>query len=145
MAREYAKELTWAGQIHAHEQLWISAEQHRRQASLQGRAAVVITDAPVPQGVLFAPLAYREPLLESLLALTRPWNCLNVLVNRTADVPYEQDGRSESPERAGMHHAEVTKLARSLCGGSLIETTVPEALAHIMPHIQEWYRTHSHV
>lgn len=141
MAREYAKELTWAGQIHLHEQLWISAEQHRRQAILQGRADVVITDAPVPQGVLFAPLSYRESLLESLVALTKGWNSLNILVNRTEDVPYEQAGRNESPEHAGMRHAEVAKLARSLCGESLIETTVPDALAHILPHVQAWHRT----
>lgn len=139
MVREYAKELTWAGQINQHEQLEISAEQHRRQASLQGKADIVVTDAPVPQGVLFAPLDYRESLLDCLVTLTRPWNALNVLLHPNTEVPYEQAGRGESPELAGMRHEEVTKLTRRLYGDSLIEVPMVSAVELLMPRIVAWH------
>lgn len=142
MVREYAKELTWSGQIHIHEQLEISAEQHRRQASLQGKADIVVTDAPVPQGVLFAPLTYRESLLACVATLTAPWESLNVLLHPNPDVPYEQAGRGESPEMAGMRHEEVSKLTRRLYGESLIEVPMAEAVSLLMPRVLKWHKTH---
>lgn len=143
MVREYAKELTWAGQIHLHDQLEISAEQHRRQSSLQGKAHIVVSDAPVPQGVLFAPLSYREPLLACLVALTEPWDSINVLLQPNKAVPYEQAGRGESPEMAGMRHEEVTKLTRQLYGAELVEVPMTQAVDVLMPLIVTyWHRHH---
>lgn len=141
MAREYAKELTWAGQIDQYSQLAISAEQHRRQEALQGRADIVVTDAPVPQGSLFAPLSYRKALLDSLVVLTQNWDSLNILIHPNKDVPYEQAGRAESPEMAGMRHTAVTALARSVCSFNLIEVRMPEAVATILPLVAAWRQT----
>lgn len=132
MAREFAKELTWAKAIHQYEQLEISTEQYRRQRTLQGTVSVVVTDAAIPQGTLYAPESYRENLLQSLIALTQDWRSLNVLLHPAKGALYEQAGRSESPEGAEIRHELVCDLARRLCGASLLEVTLPEAVPAIL-------------
>lgn len=132
MAREFAKELTWAKVIHQYEQIEISTEQYRRQRTLQDTVAVVVTDAAIPQGTLYAPESYREHLLQSLIQLTSGWRSLNILLHPAEGAAYEQVGRNESPEGAEIRHELVCDLARRLCGDSLLNVTLPDAVPTIL-------------
>ncbi len=139
MCPEYAKELVYEDRIDTADQLWILAEQHRRQARLQGRARVVVTDSS-----LHVSLAYVEPELrvhfEALVAhATRHWQCLNVLLHRDLDTGYEQAGRYQSKEAARAFHEEVVvpHLRRTL-GSQLIELQVAEALPELQARVHGW-------
>ncbi len=139
MCPEYAKELVYEGRIDTADQLWILAEQHRRQARLQGRAQVVVTDSS-----LHVSLAYVEPEVrghfEALVAhATRDWACLNVLLHRDLETGYEQAGRYQSKEAARAFHDEVVvpHLRRAL-GGQLIELDVEQALPALQARVHDW-------
>lgn len=109
LVREYAKELAWrgdlvrrdvTGELVEAEQFVISAEQYRRQAEVDGRVQVAVTDSPVPLGVIFAPADYASHLQTILRQLTAGWNNLDVLLERDLHQSYESLGRIQSREES---------------------------------------------
>lgn len=95
LLREYSKELHWQGRLWTTEQFLITAEQWRRQAELEGKVAVIITDSALPLGLLHAPAAYRSHLGSILEALTAAWDQTHVQLERVIEDAYQRIGRDE--------------------------------------------------
>jgi hypothetical protein len=107
--QEYAKELGWAGQLAKQDangdlievdQFVICGEQYRRENLVHGVAQVVITEAPVLAGVLYA-LEDDEPELRALLRRrTSGWRNLDVLLQNNIGQRYDSRGRIQSREES---------------------------------------------
>lgn len=110
LVREYSKDLHWEGRLHGTEQFLITSEQWHRQARVQGKAPLVITDSAVPLGLLHAPPSYREPLEAVVRALMQDWRCFDVLVERDLAADYSNLGRDEPLEAALAHQQRVREL-----------------------------------
>jgi tRNA uridine 5-carbamoylmethylation protein Kti12 len=110
LVREYAKDLMWDGKLAEHEQLWVTAEQHRRQSMVQGQVDVCITDSALPLGYLYAPHGYRDDLLSIVRKLSAEWLQLDVLLTRDIMVDYQPLGRAQDVEQACALQEDVMEL-----------------------------------
>ena len=133
---EYAKELVYDGDLNF-DQKKIITEQHRRQARLQGKVAVAITDSALPVALAYADPSSREMLGAQIRALTRGWRNLNVLLHRDLMQSYEQEGRYQSRDEAiRFHHQEMAPFVRAFHGEDLVEcgvdTAVPALVARVL-------------
>lgn len=108
LVNEYAKELVYDGVIARASQRDILREQVRRQARLQGKVDVVVTDAPPLITMLYARQLCEPSLVEELeqylAQATQGWWSLEVLLHRDVRQGYEQGGRYQSPEQAREFH-----------------------------------------
>ena len=95
---EYAKELVWEGQMElldgslAHQQQ-LFCEQQNRQERLMGKVDLIVTDAPLPQNLLYCrehpPAFYQDMVLNAFQAHTN----FNYLMERDFSQPVEERGR----------------------------------------------------
>lgn len=126
---EVAKELHYEGKLQTTTQNRILREQYRRQARVQGKAEVVITDGPLGLSLAYvAGPAARARTAKRLLKLTAGWDCLNVLVHRDLDAGYEREGRYQTKDQAKFFHEHhIVPLMRTFYGEALQELQVDEA------------------
>lgn len=110
LVREYSKDLHWEGRLNSTEQFLITAEQWNRQARLQGRVPVAISDSAVQLGLLHAPETYRAHLEGVVRELMADWYCFDVLVERDIEAGYSNVGRQEGLPQALAHQERVRAL-----------------------------------
>jgi tRNA uridine 5-carbamoylmethylation protein Kti12 len=112
LVQEYSSELAWQGLLEDTEQLLITSEQYRRQAYLQGRVKVVVTEGAIPLGILHAPENYRKNLAQIVSTLTADWRHFDYLIGRDLTKGWDPEGRVETQEEAITHHEKVCVFAR---------------------------------
>lgn len=123
LVKEYAKELQYRGELVRKdkrtgedvetEQMIISTEQYRREVEYEDRVQVIVTDAPVLQGVVFAPAHYRSELTSILRQLTAGWTSLDILLVRDVRVDYQSGGRIQTHEESIAFRPEIEAVLRA--------------------------------
>jgi thymidylate kinase len=136
LVREHSKELHWQGRLWTTEQFLITAEQWRREAELEGKVAVVLTDSALPLGLLHAPASYRSHLGSILETLTAPWRRTDVLLERVAGDAYQRVGRDEDLAQACETQKEVRELVRVWSRGDFLTLSMDgDAPAKLLAHV----------
>lgn len=108
MATEYAKEEVWAGSTHLLEnQYFVSAEQYKRIIRLNGKLDIVITDSPLPLGIIYG---HNEPeeFKSLILKYFNKFNNFNILLERKKE--YNPNGRMQTEEDAKLKDKEIRDL-----------------------------------
>lgn len=113
LVTEVAKEYSYAGEgRRLEDQLFILAEQARRQRISQGQARFIITDSPLPIGLLYTSGPYDQPWFrDTVLHMFSTFNNLNVLLNRVKK--FEDYGRHHSEEQSRLIDARLRSEFRN--------------------------------
>jgi hypothetical protein len=120
LVTEYAKDKTYEeawGTIA--DQWYITGKQQRRLRRLLGQVDWVVTDSPLPVGLLYTAAPFNQPWFEGAIwNLFDTFDNVNVFIERTK--PYQKYGRSQSED-------EARKLDRRLheLGSDRIDLYVP--------------------
>lgn len=112
---EYAKELVWEGQMElldgslAHQQQ-LFCEQQNRQERLMGKVDLIVTDAPLPQNLLYCrehpPAFYQDMVLNAFQAHTN----FNYLMERDLSQPFEERGRIHTLAESQQKDAQLKQF-----------------------------------
>lgn len=99
LVTEYAKDMTWEGRHNIlQDQLYIIAKQNRRITRLAGKVDWVITDSPLPLGLIYQPPDYYANFEPFLMEVWNSYENHNVLLGR--DFEYQPNGRNQTAEEA---------------------------------------------
>jgi len=145
LVNEYAKELVYDGVIAKTSQRDILEEQLRRQARLQGKVDVVVTDAPPLITLMYASELCEPPAVQELEQLlsrsTEGWHNLEVLLHRDVRQSYEQAGRYQSAEQAREFHERglVPFLSQRLphCLHVQVQASLDEHVRLLQTHVEQ--------
>lgn len=120
LVREYAKDVVWEGREHLLEQqTYVFAKQAKRQADLDGKVDVVVTDSPLLLSMIYAPEAAT---LHALVAEEYGrYENLDVYVNRVK--PYHPEGRLQTEDEARALDGAVVDVVQRYAGGFDYEVT----------------------
>lgn len=98
LATEFAKDITWANRTKAiQDQFYIFGKQHHRLFVLLDEVDIIITDAPLFLGVVYANVSeikYPAGFKETINWAFNQYNNLNFLLNRTKE--YMPKGRNQT-------------------------------------------------
>lgn len=137
MVPEYAKELTYTGELKNTTQSEIATEQLRRQSILQGHVQVAITDSGVPLSLAYCTEQEKRELSGFIRDGMAGWNSVNVLLHRDVLDSYEPGGRNQTPEEAHhIHHQVMTPFFRSYFAEDLLELSTIDAYEVLLDLIQ---------
>ena len=100
VVEEFAKELTYDGDFGTMEnEMYMLAEQDRRQRRLLGKVDYIITDAPLIKSVFYVRGVYDSPAyIEHIQTLFNSYKNYNVWVHLVK--PYQTYGRSQTEAEA---------------------------------------------
>jgi adenylate kinase family enzyme len=99
LVTEYAKDMTWEKRHNVlGDQLYILAKQNRRLERLKGQVEYVITDSPLPIGLVYAPENYYETFEPFVMDVFNSYDNHNFLIGR--DFAYQTAGRNQTAEEA---------------------------------------------
>jgi hypothetical protein len=100
VVEEFAKELTYDGDLGTMEnEMYMLAEQDRRQRRLLGKVDYVLTDAPLLKSAFYVRGVYDSPAYrEHIERLFDSYDNVNVWVVR--DKPYQTYGRTQTEDEA---------------------------------------------
>ena len=129
LVQEYAKEKCWEGTLADTTQFLTAAEQTRREAFLEGKVDVIVSDSPPLLGALYAAASFRYEL-ETCIARTQDaWTRLTyVLFHDLSVLPYESTGRREDHEQSLQLHLHLIQmLARQQIPYRVFDTTPVQA------------------
>jgi hypothetical protein len=100
LVTEFAKELTWAGDRKAlHCQPFVTGTQLFRLERLVSKVDYIITDSPLPVGLLYSPLYDTESFEKSVLDWFNWFHNYNILITRKPG-KYNQAGRNQNLDEA---------------------------------------------
>lgn len=100
LVTEFAKDVTYEKNFGTlQNQLVILAEQDRRLRRLAGQVDWVITDSPLPLGIVYMTPEYEEWLVPAVWGAFRRYQNYHVLISR-GDRPYQTFGRTQTLEEA---------------------------------------------
>lgn len=107
---EYAKDKTWEGNQAALTcQEYIFGKQSYRMARCADKVDVIITDSPLPLGLLYnTDPALDENFTKVVLNVFNKYDNFNLLIKRTA--PYEQTGRNQNEEESDKLYERLKTL-----------------------------------
>ena len=111
LVNEYAKEVTWGERFKILEdQLYIMAKQNHKLWRLKGKVDWVITDSPIPLGIIYTNLADYGPSFPNLvMEVFNQYENFNFLLNR--NFVYNPVGRNQKDEgEAKIFDQKVTNL-----------------------------------
>lgn len=103
LVHEYAKDLVWEEryQILSESQIYIVAKQQRHIERVQGKVEVIITDSPLPFGLIYGGRDFTEGLRMHIVEIFGRWRNLNIFLQRDNNHhPYEQTGRMQNLSEA---------------------------------------------
>jgi hypothetical protein len=99
LVTEYAKDMTWEGRHNVLEdQLYILAKQNRRLHRLKGKVDWVITDSPLPLGLIYMIPNYYETFEPFVLDVWNSYSNHSFLLGR--DFEYQPVGRNQTAQEA---------------------------------------------
>jgi len=113
LVTEYAKDMTWEKRHNVlSDQLYILAKQNRRIQRLIGQVEWVITDSPLPIGLVYAEPNYFPTFEPMVMELWNSYDNINFLLGR--DFEYQTEGRNQTAEEAiGVDAAMMALLERT--------------------------------
>lgn len=104
LVSEFAKDLTWSKNwMGLTNQLHILGEQDRRLRVLDGQVEWAITDSPLPMGLAYCGDEWGGIdgwLADASWSAFERYHNYNILLNRSADIPYQEAGRNQTAEEA---------------------------------------------
>jgi adenylate kinase family enzyme len=133
---EYAKRCVWWGrEKELLDQNYVTAKQHHKLWMMQDQVDVVITDAPLLLGMLYAPSDYPLSYFEMTKYLFRQYDNVNFLINRTKE--YNPSGRQQSEEESDNIRKGVIQMLTThhepyieVSGGESASQIIYEHLSH---------------
>jgi len=110
LVTEYAKDMTWERRLNVlQDQLYVTAKQNRRLARLiDHKVDWVITDSPLPIGLLYTPEDYYSNYKPFLLEVFNSYNNVNFLIERR--VKYDTTGRNQNEYEAKLIDEKLRKF-----------------------------------
>ncbi len=132
LVHEYAKDLTWEGRTTVlGRQSYVMAKQQHHIERVLGQVEVIVTDSPLPFGIIYKGNDYSTHLEKHIIQVWRRWWNLNIFLRRnTSHHPYVEGGRSQTLEEAQALDVRI---------GELMERLDPHD--HIVHEIQEGEKT----
>jgi adenylate kinase family enzyme len=99
LVTEYAKDMTWEKRQNVlNDQLYILAKQNRRIQRLADQVEYVITDSPLPLGLIYKSDDYFTTFDMFLMEVWNSYENHNFLIGR--DFAYQPTGRNQTAEQA---------------------------------------------
>lgn len=112
LVTEYAKDIVWDGSPLLKNQLHILAEQERRFRRLRGKVDLVVTDAPILQGLAYVPSAFDKPWFhEAVLQLSAEYDNRNYRLSR-GNWAYQGTGRHVDEQGARRYDDVIATLCQ---------------------------------
>lgn len=113
LVQEYAKEKFWEGKLSPTTQFLTAAEQTRREAFLEGRVDVIVSDSPPLLGALYASASFRRQLETCIARTQEDWlRKTYVLFVDLNIAPFEFTGRIGDARQSLELHLELVKMLR---------------------------------
>jgi tRNA uridine 5-carbamoylmethylation protein Kti12 len=101
LVTEYAKAKTYEKHYNIlSDQLYLLAKQNRKLEPLRGVVDFIITDSPLPIGLIYAPENYYNGFSTLLLEVFNSYDNFNVLLSRNSAFKYNQVGRNQNEYEA---------------------------------------------
>jgi hypothetical protein len=99
---EFAKFATYSNNTAAlSDQIYMFGKQENRLHVLKdGGLDFVIMDGPLPLALLYTPDTYYRGYEPLVMEVFKDYDNINFFLERNLDLPYQQNGRSQSPEEA---------------------------------------------
>lgn len=122
LVTEYAKDLVYERRDMT-DQLAILAQQNKRLRRLQGHVDWVITDSPIPLGLIYVEpgSSWDQPWFrEAVEAVYHQYDNVNVILGRVK--AYQRYGRNQQEHEARALDEKIAALARRLTRTGLIHT-----------------------
>jgi hypothetical protein len=99
LVTEYAKDMTWEKRTNVlTDQLYILAKQNRRIQRLDGQVDFVVTDSPLPLGLVYQPDDYYSKFAPLAWQVWNSYTNVNFKLGR--DFEYQTAGRNQSYDEA---------------------------------------------
>jgi hypothetical protein len=147
LINEYAKEMVW--EEHASmmpDQLYLMAQQHRKQLRLVGKVDYCITDSPMLLNVVYRHM-YGEPTYSELLdhlsiECFNKYSNINILMARPQQQQFESKGRLQDYHQSLFVDQQIEKLLTKL-GENYIKISYdhnPDPINDILEYVKEWPR-----
>ncbi len=101
LVREYAKDKTWIGDGYTLGiQPYISAKQYYRQCAVDGKVDIMITDSPLPLGLVYPGRGSTPTFRAWVMEAFREFDNLSFFVERCPVREYNPTGRNQDYEEA---------------------------------------------
>lgn len=116
LVHEYAKDLTWEKRTEVlGRQTYVMAKQQHHIERVLGQVQVIVTDSPLPFGIIYKGDDFTKGLEEHVIATWRRWWNLNVFLQRDVDHhPYVESGRNQTLEEAQDLDGKIYELLERL-------------------------------
>lgn len=139
LVTEYAKDLVYERRDMS-DQLMILAQQNKRLRRLQGHVDWVITDSPIPLGLIYSREPWNEPwFYDCVEAVFNQYDNYNVVLHRTK--AYQDYGRNQTEEEARALDEQITGLARKMTRKGLLHCDgnrqAPRRLYDALQHLKD--------
>lgn len=106
---EYAKRLVRHGRkLELLNQSYVTNKQYHKLFMLKGQVDVVITDAPLPMGLVYAPDDYPQWYTDMVWDFHRQNRNVNFYINRVGK--YEIEGRQQNEEESDLVGYQIKKM-----------------------------------
>jgi hypothetical protein len=116
LVTEAAKDMTWEGRnVALSDQLYVSGCQSLRLTRLNNNVDVVVTDSPLPIGLMYVDGVSKTYLQPVLLQKFNQFSNINYYVNRCK--PYNPKGRNQTEEESD----EIAKIIKRFMNDNDIE------------------------
>lgn len=140
LINEFAKEMVWENHTTIMpDQLYLLAQQHRKQLRLLGKVDYCVTDSPVLLNVIYRHM-YGEPVYSDALdqlcvECHQKYQNINILLKRPTDQQFQQQGRFQNMNQSVWVDQQLTQLLVKL-GEPYV--TVDYHSEHCMDHITQY-------
>lgn len=116
LVHEYAKDLVWEGRHNVlGRQSYVMAKQQHHIERVQGQVQVIVTDSPLPFGLVYGGDDFTEGLRQHVVDTWLGWRNLNIFLARdTKHHPYVQSGRNQNLEEAEALDLQIRVLLEEL-------------------------------
>lgn len=113
LVTEYAKQMTYENRSNIlADQLYILAKQNRKLVPMRGVVDYVISDSPLPIGLMYMPEDYYKTFPALVHEVFGSYDNINVVIERNPEFPYQQYGRNQDEYQAKLKSAEIDELLR---------------------------------
>ena len=110
LVTEFAKDLVWAGRKKClSDQMYVIAMQNHRLEVLRGQVDYVITDSPIPLGIVYAPAKYFKSFPTLIMEIFNSYENQNFYVTRKT-FKYAPEGRKETEQEAEVKGKALLQL-----------------------------------
>ncbi len=147
LINEYAKEMVWEGHREIMpDQLFLLAQQHRKQLRLKDKVDYCITDSPILLNVVYRDM-YGEPVYTSLLdelsiECHNKYENINIVLARTGSEQFKNEGRLQDYIASCTVDDRILDLLNRLRENYLkinYEWS-PKAIHEIFEYVTDWPR-----